>query len=125
MRTLGFCLILMTLGGCATLERAQPLTSADVVALAQSGKSSKEIIHELWRTDTVLPLQTADIIKLHEAGVPADVLDYLQRAQIEEMRWRDRPYWGWYQGAFGPCPWGYPSGFMGPGLRQRRGFWGC
>ncbi len=54
------------------------------------------------------PLQASDIVALHESGVPKEVLDYLQRAQIDEIRWRDRysqSYWygpGYYRGG----PWG-------------------
>ena len=125
MRTLGFCLLLLVLAGCATIERPKPLAGADIVFLAKSGKSAPQIIEELKRTDTVLPLQASDILALHESGVPNEVLDYLQRAQIDEIRWRDRysqMYWygpGFYRG-FGPCPW------PGAGLRPYRGGpWGC
>jgi hypothetical protein len=125
---LGFSFLLLLAAGCATLERPKPLTGADVVFLSKSGKTAPEIIQELKRTDTVLALQASDFLKLHEAGVPAEVLDYLQRAQIDEIRWRDRysqmylygpgfgPGFGW-----GPCPWP-PYGFRRP---YRGGPWGC
>ena len=123
MRTLGFWLIPLFVAGCASFDRPQPLTGADIVVLAKSGKTAPEIIEELKRTDTVLPLQASDIVNLHESGVPSEVLDYLQRAQIDEIRWRDRysqGYWygpGYYRG-FGPCPF--------PPLRPYRGGpWGC
>ena len=123
MRTLGFCLILLLATGCATVEQPKPLTGADIVSLAKSGKTAPEIIGELQRTYTVLPLQASDIVSLHASGVPNEVLDYLQRAQIDEIRWRDRfsqGYWygpGYYRG-FGPCPF--------PPLRPYRGGpWGC
>jgi hypothetical protein len=96
MRTPGFplspvlALLLLLAAGCATLERPTPLTGADVVALAREGKTPQQIIDELRRTGTVLPLQASDIVALHEAGVPAEVLDYLQQAQIDEIRWRER-----------------------------------
>ena len=123
MRTLGFWLILLLAAGCATLDPPKPLTGADIVSLAKGGKTAPEIIEELQRTGTVLPLQASDIVALHESGVPNEVLDYLQRAQIDEIRWRDRysqSYWygpGYYRG-FGPCPF--------PPLRPYRGGpWGC
>jgi hypothetical protein len=76
---------------------------------------------------TVLPLQASDFVKLHEAGVPPEVLDYLQSAQINDIRWRDRySQMYWYGPGFGPrfgcgpCPW------PGAGLRSYRGGpWGC
>jgi len=123
MRTLGFWLILLFVAGCAIVDRPKPLTGPDIVFLAKSGKTAPEIIEELKRTDTVLPLQASDIVSLHDSGVPNEVLDYLQRAQIDEIRWRDRysqGYWygpGYYRG-FGPCP--------HPPLRPYRGGpWGC
>ena len=123
MRTLGFCLILLFAVGCATVDQAKPLSGPDIVFLAKSGKTAPEIIEELKRTGTVLPLQASDILALHDSGVPNEVLDFLQRAQLDEIRWRDRysqSYWygpGYYRG-FGPCPF--------PPLRPYRGGpWGC
>jgi hypothetical protein len=106
MRTLGFCVLLVALAGCATLERAPPLSGADIVFLAKNGKSAPEIIEELKRTDTVLTLQASDIVGLHESGVPKEVLDYLQRAQFDEIRRRERQsqmYW------YGPMNRGFGS----------------
>ena len=109
MRKLAFSLLILFAAGCATLDRPKPLTREEVVALAKGGRTSQQIIEELKRTDTVLPLQASDFLKLHQAGVPADVLDYLQRAQIDEIRWRDRysqSYW-WGRGypGFFNCDW--------------------
>ncbi len=121
--SLGLSFLLLLAGGCATLERPTPLTGADVVALAKEGRTAQQIIDELRRTSTVLPLQASDIVALHDSGVPNEVLDYLQRAQIEDIRWRDRNSAFWYgpmHPGFGPCPW------PGPGLRHYRGGpWGC
>ena len=102
------------------------LSGADVVALVKEGKTPQQVIAELRRTNTVLPLWASDIVALHESGVPNEVLDYLQRAQIDEIRWRDRysrmqmspAYRGF---GFGPCPWP-PPGVLRP---YRGGIWGC
>jgi hypothetical protein len=116
MRTLGFSLILAALllaAGCATVS-APPMTAADVMAMAKQGKSAEEIIAELKRTDTVLALRASEYVALHEGGVPDQVLDYLQLAQIEDIRWRERQlYWyGPYDHGWGP--------WYGP-YRGRRG----
>jgi hypothetical protein len=87
----------MALAGCAALDAPEALNGAQIVELAREGKTAPEIIAELQRTGTVLSLQASDIVRLHEAGVPDEVLDYLQYAQIEELLWRERSsYWGTY-----------------------------
>ena len=103
MRTLAFSALWLLLTGCATLDSPPPLSGAEIVELARSGKTAPEIIAELQRTATVLPLAAADIVSLHEAGVPNEVLDYLQRVQIDALLWQERSMWwgGWGGGAFG------------------------
>ena len=111
MRTLGFCLLLLFIAGCVTVPAPAPLSAVDVIALSKDGKSAKDIIAELQRTNTVIPLRASDYVALHDQGVPDEVLNYLQLVQIEEVRWRERSlYWGWGYG-WGPCPY--------------RGRWGC
>lgn len=113
------------LAGCATGgTRPAPLTGAEIVMLAKEGRSAQDIIAELKRTDTVLPLRASDILALRDEGVPAEVLDYLQAAQISDLRWRDRNAAYWYgpmNRGFAPCPWPY-QGFRRP---YAGGPWGC
>jgi hypothetical protein len=121
MRTLAFCLLL-SLAGCAALEpNPNPMTADDVIALSKSGAPAKEIIDQLFRTRSVIPVTAADIVRLHEAGVSSEVLDFMQYAQLQEIRWRDQFYYwngpGFYRG-FGPCP--FP-----PPRFHRGGSWGC
>ena len=125
MRILAVLLCVLMLAGCASVDRPKPLTSEELVALAKSGKTPKEIIEELKRTDTILLLQASDFLKLHEAGVPPEVLDHLQLAQINEIRWRDRyshAYWYGYGRGFAICPWPTLHPFP-PSMRP--GIWGC
>ena len=128
MRRLVFSLVMVVLAGCATVDRPKPLTSEDVVNLARSGASAPQIIEELKRTDTVIPLRASDIVRLHETGVPDEVLDHLQRALIDDIRWRDRYsslYWydyGPLYRGYGTCPWPTLRPFP-PGMRP--GIWGC
>lgn len=123
MRMKAALLCLSLLASCATLDKhPNPLTADDLIARAKSGASAKAIIDEIFYTDTLLALNAAETVRLHDAGVPDEVLDYLQQRQIEELRWRDRSfnYWygpGFYRG-FGPCP--FP-----PSRLRRGGPWGC
>lgn len=110
MRTLGFCLFLLLFAGCASVGD-QPLSAGEVVALSREGKSPKEIIDELQRTNTVIPLSASDYVVLHDEGVPNEVLDHLQRVQMDALLWRDRNWYGWYGpgfGAYGYWPYGGP-----------------
>ena len=71
MRTLGFCLLLLTLAGCSTLEKhPNPLTPDDLIARAKSGATAKAMIDEIFYTDTLIALNAAETVRLHDAGVP-------------------------------------------------------
>ncbi|MCC6209801.1 MAG: hypothetical protein IT513_02040 [Burkholderiales bacterium] len=103
MRTLAFLALCLLLSGCAALDAPPPLSGAEIVELARAGRTAPEIIAELQRTGTVLALGASDIVALHEAGVPEEVLDYLQTVQIDALLWQERSRW-WYGyggGAFG------------------------
>ena len=114
MRTLAFSLLWLGLAGCATRDLPPPLTGADVVGLVRAGKTAPEIIAELQRTETVLPLAATDIVNLHEAGVPDEVLDYLQRVQIDALLWQERSSSMWYgYGGFGYWPYTGPYRYRG------------
>src|SRR5512139_787134 len=116
MTRLSFLLICALVCGCATVDQPKPLAGADIVAMAKAGKSAEEIIAELKRTETVLALRASDYVALHEAGVPDDVLNYLQLVQIEEVRWRERNLY-WYGPSYGRYGWG-------PWYGPYRGRWG-
>ena len=103
--------------GCAGLgKRPPPLTSGEIVQLAQSGVPAAKIIERLQATDSVIFLSASDILELNRQGVPAEVLDWLQREQVRELRRRDAfDYWS-YNAQFSRCiGWSgrrYPQPFM-------------
>lgn len=109
--------------GCASLEPGPaPLARTDVVQLTKSGQAPAAIIERLKSTQTVLWLSAKDIVELREAGVAIEVLDYLQAAQLAEMRRRsqfDHLLYGPEQTPFSRCP-AFPptggrfSGFFAP-----------
>ena len=59
------------------VEQGQPLSTADVKALAKSGVSDDVIISQIRNSHTVYHLSTADIIDLHNSGVNERVIDFM------------------------------------------------
>ena len=86
--------------GCAGLQRRPPPTLEQIVQMSKDGVPADEIIKELRETRAVYPLSGAQLAKLHEQGVADPVLDYLQQAYVDAIRWQERNY---YENRF----WGY------------------
>lgn len=82
------CLVLLT--ACAVTPRRAPPSIDQVVEMSQAGKPADEIIRELQDTRAVYPLTGSQIARLHDQGVPDVVLDYLQNAYAESIRWDTR-----------------------------------
>ncbi|MFM2082789.1 MAG: hypothetical protein RL380_1480 [Verrucomicrobiota bacterium] len=59
------------------VEQGQPLSAADVKALAQARIGDEVIISQIKNSRTVFRLSSADIIDLHNAGVSEKVIDYM------------------------------------------------
>jgi hypothetical protein len=79
----------LLIGGCAGFDPGPPpLTGAEIVQLSKSGEPPAAIIDRLRKSRTVLWLSATDIVSLRQAGVSAEVLDYLQAVQIAEVRRR-------------------------------------
>ena len=83
-------LSLSLLGGCAGLHRPPPPSIDQIVAMAQAGRPADEIVRELQQTRAVYPLTGSQIVRLHGQGVPDAVLDYMQNAYGESIRWNAR-----------------------------------
>jgi hypothetical protein len=115
----------LALTGCATLGGPPPLTAEQVVAMAKAGEPADAIIKRLRETYTVIPLSASDMVRLNKEGVPTEVLDYLQFAQLNEIRRREQlssmmyPYAG-----YGPYPCGWRYRFA-PGPAFGPWPWGC
>ena len=72
------------------MQRRPPPAIDEIVAMAQAGKPAEDIVRELQDTRAVYPLTASQIVKLHEQGVPDAVLDYMQNAYAESIRWEAR-----------------------------------
>src|ERR1044072_2712959 len=90
--------LVLAVAGCAGMDRRPPPSLDQIVEMSKAGKPPEEIIRELQETRAVYPLTGSQIAKLHEQGVPPSVLDYLQNAYMDRVRWESRmtydsPYW--------------------------------
>lgn len=102
----------LLVAGCAGFDPGPPpLTRADVVQLSRAGETPAAIVARLKSTRTVLWLSATDIVEMRQAGVAAEVLDYLQAALLTELRFRaqfDQMLYGPENSPFSRCG-GFPS----------------
>jgi outer membrane lipoprotein SlyB len=61
----------------ARVDQGQPLSVADVKALAKAGISEDVIINQIQNSRTIYHLSTADIIDLRDAGVTDKIVNYM------------------------------------------------
>ncbi len=87
-------LVTSMLIGCTTY-RLEPVTVGKVVQMSKSGVSSSQIIAEMRESRTVYPLKASQLARLHEQGVPDDVIDYMQSTYIASAR-RQQNLQDWY-----------------------------
>jgi len=88
IKTYVVCVVLFA--GCTSMQRRPPPSLEQVVEMSQAGKPAVEIIRELQETRAVYPLTGSQIARLHDQGVPDTVLDYLQNAYADHIRWDAR-----------------------------------
>lgn len=107
------CVIFFTsaLAGCATVARPPPPSPDDVVALARSGASAQEIIARMQESGAVYPLRASQLARLREQGVPDEVIDYMHRTYIDEVRREEAFRQSFFYGPLYPYPY-YRPGFM-------------
>lgn len=104
MRLLIALLFALTLAGCATLGQPVKTYSADeIIDLTKAGRPANEIIGALEDGRGSYAFKASELARMGQAGVPAEVLDYLQARMIADVRrderWRNDPYfypWGPY-----------------------------
>jgi phage baseplate assembly protein W len=89
-RNVAALLCLALLAGCAGMPRRPPPALEQVVEMSQAGRPAEEILRELQDTRAVYPLTGSQIARLHDQGVADAVLDYLQNAYAESIRWDAR-----------------------------------
>jgi hypothetical protein len=104
-RALAALILMATLAGCASVARRPPLTLEQVVTMARNDVPAAEIIRAMDESRTVLAIGGSQYAGLKQEGVPDEVLDHIQKRQLEaveiDARFRQQQlYWGW--------GWGWP-----------------
>ncbi len=98
--------------GCAGLDPAPELTRADIVRMTRAGDPPAVIVERLKATSSIVWLSAAEVAELRQSGVAPEVLEYLQAAQLSEMRRRaqfDQLLYGPERTPFSRCT-GFPPG---------------
>jgi hypothetical protein len=112
MRRLAYALAFAALAGCASVDPVPAVSKAEIVELARAGADAQWIIDRLAETGTLLQLSASDIIEMHQAGVPPEVLEWMQAAHLQEMLRRQAMFDQMYYGRpFGRCAWPPQYGF--------------
>ena len=97
-------LVIVALSGCTTIGNSSPpLTIDALVARSKQGESAESLLASLRASRERFALSGSEYALLKERGLPAAVLDELQRRALQAARddqWRNNQfYWG---------PWGGP-----------------
>ena len=103
-------------GGCATAKPARPapVTVSDALRMAHQGIPAEEIIRRMRASGTIYRLSASEFASLEQQGLPAPVVDYMQRTYLyavrREQQLRDWRH-DWIYGADGYWYGGYPFGW--------------
>jgi hypothetical protein len=101
------------------MMHGEPLTLADIIELSQRGLPPRFIVDYAHDTHFVYHLKPEDLRDLRGAGVPREVIDYLQATPgMYAPRIGPYPYGPYGPGPDGPYPYGpygYGYGYYGPG----------
>jgi hypothetical protein len=112
-RALGVIFLTLALAACATLQGPPPPSPEDVVALARSGAPAQEIIRRMQKSGAVYPLSASQLARLRERGVPDEVIDYMHRTYLDEVRREEAMRQSFFYGPMFPP---YQPYYFGAGL---------
>ena len=90
---LGLGLALALLVGCAEpgeYPPPDPLTEVEIIQMAKEGVPPGDIIAAIRNSGTVYLMDTKDVVRLHQAGVPDEVVDYMLKTRVWDMENRAR-----------------------------------
>jgi hypothetical protein len=94
-----------------TGKELRAFTVDEIVAMVKAGDRPDVIIARLEAGGASYPLPASELVRLGNAGVPNEVLDYLQATYLRDVRREERwlashPWWGGHPG-FGWRPYLY------------------
>jgi hypothetical protein len=106
--------VVVMFAGCATMgqSRPAPVTVPQIVSMAKSGVPAAGIISKIKASGTAYRLKASQLAKLENDGVPAEVINYMQKTYIDAVR-RDTMYQDWQNWTMDDDFWygGYPYGW--------------
>jgi hypothetical protein len=86
---------LVALAGCVTTPTRQ-YSNEEILGMTKQGKTGLEIVDTLRAGRAVYDKPASELLTLGKSGVAAEVLDYMQQTQLDEIRrderWRAYPY---------------------------------
>ena len=96
--------------GCSILpiNESSPsiqITTAEVVKLCSSGKSTEEVIQTIKQTQSIFHLKSRDVVDLKENGVPYEIIDYMLETEREEYSAEEQFKWRSYYYHYYNDPW--------------------
>jgi hypothetical protein len=107
--------------GCASLPALPPPpTTAEIVQMAKDGAGAEAIIKRIEASRGVYPLPASEFARLRAAGVPDQVIDFMQRTYLDATWFdgylraqQDFVFWGWPYARRAPFPYGWPGPYWG------------
>jgi hypothetical protein len=111
MRSTALFLSLLLLSSCVyqQVQPIEPLTEEDIIRMSKEGTPPEKIIERIRDSHTIYIMDTTDVLRLHELGVPNEVVDYMLNTRIRALERQAHypysysygPYWHPYPVHFG------------------------
>ena len=106
--------VAVAFAGCATMGESKPapVTVPQILSMAKSGVPADDIIAKMKASRTAYRLKASQLAKLENEGVPAKVINYMQKTYIDAVK-RDTRYNDWANWTMDDDYWygGYPYGW--------------
>ncbi len=107
---LSLAVVLLAIAGCATTQpyEFKTVTVEEIIQMSKDKVPTDQIIKKIAESGTVYRLSASQLADLRDAGVPNEVVNYMQQTYLDAVRRdqarRDMRYWSagpngyWYGG---------------------------